>query len=252
MAWRTARRQRGVRDVRVSFTAIQNVRLGHPTSRPSRSSRRRPRRGDARCRVRRHARLGYDGVQPVRRARTHYGGSADSSASSTPPHAQGLGVVLDVVYNHLGPTGNYLPRFGPYFTDHHPTPWGAAVNLDDVYSNDVRRFVIDNALSWLRDFHVDGLRPTPCTSSWTARPRICSKSSPTKSTHCPPHSADRCHRGRVGSQRRSARHGEGGRRLRTGGAVERRFPPCAARHAAPVSRRASTPISAAWRRSPKR
>jgi maltooligosyltrehalose trehalohydrolase len=62
------------------------------------------------------------------------------------------------VYNHLGPSGNYLPRFGPYFTDRHETPWGAAVNLDDTAAAEVRRWVVDNALQWLRDFHVDALR----------------------------------------------------------------------------------------------
>jgi maltooligosyltrehalose trehalohydrolase len=69
-----------------------------------------------------------------------------------------MGVCLDVVYNHLGPSGNHLSEFGPYFTDRYGTPWGAALNLDDADSDDVRRFVIDNALMWLRDFHVDGLR----------------------------------------------------------------------------------------------
>jgi CHAD domain-containing protein/glycosidase len=67
-------------------------------------------------------------------------------------------VLLDVVYNHLGPSGNYLSRFGPYFTDAHHTPWGEAVNLDGPHSAPVRRFIIDNALRWLRDFHMDGLR----------------------------------------------------------------------------------------------
>ena len=73
-------------------------------------------------------------------------------------HARGLGVVMDVVYNHLGPAGNYLPEFGPYLTDAHTTPWGPAVNLDQPGSDEVRRFVIDNALMWLRDYHLDGLR----------------------------------------------------------------------------------------------
>jgi maltooligosyltrehalose trehalohydrolase len=67
-------------------------------------------------------------------------------------------VCLDVVYNHLGPSGNYLPRFGPYFTSRHETPWGAAMNLDDEGSAEVRRWVVDNALMWLRDYHVDALR----------------------------------------------------------------------------------------------
>lgn len=73
-------------------------------------------------------------------------------------HARGLAVLLDVVYNHLGPAGNYLPRFGPYFTGHYSTPWGDAVNFDGPHSHEVRRFFIDNALMWLRDYHFDGLR----------------------------------------------------------------------------------------------
>jgi maltooligosyltrehalose trehalohydrolase len=67
-------------------------------------------------------------------------------------------VFLDVVYNHLGPAGNYLPEFGPYFTDRYVTPWGEAVNFDGARSDEVRDFVLDNALLWLRDYHVDGLR----------------------------------------------------------------------------------------------
>ena len=67
-------------------------------------------------------------------------------------------MLLDVVYNHLGPSGNYLAEFGPYFTDSYQTPWGPAVNLDDAGSDEVRAFIIDNALHWLRDYHFDGLR----------------------------------------------------------------------------------------------
>ena len=73
-------------------------------------------------------------------------------------HAQGLAVLLDVVYNHLGPSGNYLARFGPYFTASHHTPWGDAVNFEDAGSREVRQFFIDNAKMWLRDYHFDGLR----------------------------------------------------------------------------------------------
>jgi maltooligosyltrehalose trehalohydrolase len=73
-------------------------------------------------------------------------------------HLHGLGVVIDVVYNHLGPSGNYLPQFGPYFSERHETNWGAAVNFDGKGSEEVRRFVIDNALSWFADYHADGLR----------------------------------------------------------------------------------------------
>jgi maltooligosyltrehalose trehalohydrolase len=73
-------------------------------------------------------------------------------------HARGLAVLLDVVYNHLGPEGNYLARFGPYFTDRYATPWGPAMNLDGRGSDRVRRFLLDNARMWLRDYHLDGLR----------------------------------------------------------------------------------------------
>jgi maltooligosyltrehalose trehalohydrolase len=73
-------------------------------------------------------------------------------------HRAGLAVVLDVVHNHLGPSGNHLAEFGPYFSDRHQTNWGAAVNLDGPGSDEVRRFLVDNACSWLRDYHLDGLR----------------------------------------------------------------------------------------------
>jgi maltooligosyltrehalose trehalohydrolase len=73
-------------------------------------------------------------------------------------HAKGLSVILDVVYNHLGPSGNYLGEYGPYFTERYGTPWGEAVNLDGPDSDPVREFILDNALMWLRDYHVDGLR----------------------------------------------------------------------------------------------
>ncbi len=100
---------------------------------------------------------GYDGVD-LYAVHDPYGGPAGLARFVDGCHARGLGVLLDVVYNHLGPDGNYLARFGPYFTDTHHTPWGPAVNLDADASDEVRRFVIDNALMWLRDYHCDGLR----------------------------------------------------------------------------------------------
>jgi maltooligosyltrehalose trehalohydrolase len=100
---------------------------------------------------------GYDGVH-LFAVHEPYGGPDGFKRFVDACHHRGLGVVLDVVHNHLGPSGNYLPRFGPYFTDAHHTPWGAAVNLDDVGSDEVRLYLIDNACAWLRDFHVDGLR----------------------------------------------------------------------------------------------
>jgi maltooligosyltrehalose trehalohydrolase len=100
---------------------------------------------------------GYDGVDlwAVHHA---YGGPAALRRFVDAAHQAGLGVLLDVVYNHLGPEGAYLPRFGPYFTDRHTTPWGPGVNLDGPGSAEVRRFIIDNAVHWCRDHHIDGLR----------------------------------------------------------------------------------------------
>jgi len=100
---------------------------------------------------------GYDGADLF--APHHaYGGPDGLKRFVDACHAAGLAVLLDVVYNHLGPSGNYLGRFGPYFTTKYHTPWGAAVNLDGPGSSEVRRFFCDNALMWLRDYHFDGLR----------------------------------------------------------------------------------------------
>jgi maltooligosyltrehalose trehalohydrolase len=100
---------------------------------------------------------GYDGVDLF--APHHaYGGPEGLKRLVDACHAAGLGVVMDVVYNHLGPAGNHLGEFGPYFTDKYETPWGMAVNLDDRGSDEVRRFFLDNGLQWLRDYHCDGLR----------------------------------------------------------------------------------------------
>jgi maltooligosyltrehalose trehalohydrolase len=100
---------------------------------------------------------GYDGVALF--APHHaYGGPEGLKRLVDACHAHGLGVILDVVYNHLGPDGNYLQEFGPYFTDRYTTPWGAAINLDGPDSDAVRSFVVDNAVMWLRDYHCDGLR----------------------------------------------------------------------------------------------
>ena len=100
---------------------------------------------------------GYDGVHPYA-VHEPYGGPDALKRFVDACHGRGLGVCLDVVYNHLGPSGNYLPRYGPYFTDRHHTPWGRAVNLDDEGSPEVRAWIIGNALMWLQDFHVDALR----------------------------------------------------------------------------------------------
>ncbi len=100
---------------------------------------------------------GYDGVGLFAPQRS-YGGPAGLQRLVDTCHARGMAVVLDVVYNHLGPEGNYLAEFGPYFTDRYQTPWGQAVNYDGADSRAVRDFVIANALCWVRDYHVDGLR----------------------------------------------------------------------------------------------
>jgi maltooligosyltrehalose trehalohydrolase len=100
---------------------------------------------------------GYDGVAPYT-VHEAYGGPAALQRFVDAAHALGLGVCLDVVYNHLGPDGNYLGEIGPYFTDKHATPWGKALNLDGEASDEVRRWVLDNVGQWLRDFHLDGLR----------------------------------------------------------------------------------------------
>ncbi|EYR63159.1 malto-oligosyltrehalose trehalohydrolase [Actinotalea ferrariae CF5-4] len=100
---------------------------------------------------------GYDGVA-LFAVHDPYGGPAALQRFVDAAHARGLAVCLDVVHNHLGPSGNYLSVFGPYFTDRHETPWGEAVNLDGPDAGEVRRLVLDSALRWLRDFHVDALR----------------------------------------------------------------------------------------------
>ena len=100
---------------------------------------------------------GYDGADLF--APHHvYGGPAGLKRLVDACHSARIGVVIDVVYNHLGPAGNFLSEFGPYFSDRHRTDWGAALNFDGNASDEVRRFVVDNALMWIRDYHVDGLR----------------------------------------------------------------------------------------------
>ncbi|MDJ0464179.1 malto-oligosyltrehalose trehalohydrolase [Streptomyces sp. H27-C3] len=100
---------------------------------------------------------GYEGVS-LWAVHEPYGGPDGLKRFVDTAHGLGLGVVLDVVHNHLGPSGDYLPLFGPYFTDTHHTPWGSAVNLDAPGSDEVRAFLLGSALSWLRDYRVDGLR----------------------------------------------------------------------------------------------
>ncbi|HKP13269.1 MAG TPA: malto-oligosyltrehalose trehalohydrolase, partial [Blastocatellia bacterium] len=100
---------------------------------------------------------GYDGVYPYA-AQNSYGGPEGLKRLVNACHRAGLSVILDVVYNHLGPEGNYLSSYAPYFTDAYKTPWGNAINLDGPYSYGVRDYFINNALHWLEHYHVDGLR----------------------------------------------------------------------------------------------
>lgn len=100
---------------------------------------------------------GYDGVS-LYAVHEAYGGPAALQRFVDAAHGRGLAVCLDVVYNHFGPAGNYAPVFGPYFTAKHHTPWGDAINLDDDYADGVRDFICDNAIRWLREFHIDALR----------------------------------------------------------------------------------------------
>lgn len=100
---------------------------------------------------------GYDGVALFATS-SCYGGPDALKRFVNACHTHSIGVILDVVYNHFGPVGNYTGKFGPYTTDKHHTPWGNAMNFEDAGSDEVRRFFCDNALMWMRDFHVDGLR----------------------------------------------------------------------------------------------
>jgi maltooligosyltrehalose trehalohydrolase len=100
---------------------------------------------------------GYDGAYPFA-VQSSYGGPAGLQRLVNACHQRGLAMILDVVYNHLGPEGNYLADFGPYFTDRYRTPWGPSLNFDGPYSDEVRRLFVENALYWVTDLHVDALR----------------------------------------------------------------------------------------------
>lgn len=100
---------------------------------------------------------GYDGVYPFA-VQNSYGGPEGLKRLVNACHKHGVAVILDVVYNHLGPEGNYFWDYGPYFTDKYRTPWGMAINFDDEYSNEVRNFFIENALHWFKNYHIDALR----------------------------------------------------------------------------------------------
>jgi maltooligosyltrehalose trehalohydrolase len=100
---------------------------------------------------------GYDGVFPFA-VQQSYGGAGELQKLVNACHEKGIAVILDVIYNHIGPEGNYLPQFAPYFTDKYHTPWGKALNFDDAWCDGVREYFIENALMWFRDFHIDALR----------------------------------------------------------------------------------------------
>ena len=100
---------------------------------------------------------GYDGTYPFA-VQNSYGGPKELQKLVNECHNKGIAVILDVIYNHLGPEGNYLGEFAPYFTQTYSTPWGPAINFDDEYSFGTRNYFIQNALMWFRDFHIDALR----------------------------------------------------------------------------------------------
>ena len=100
---------------------------------------------------------GYDGAHPFA-VQNSYGGPEGLKRLVNAAHVKGIAVVLDVVYNHLGPEGNYLSEFAPYFTGKYNTPWGNALNFDDAYSDEVRNYFIQNATYWFEHFHIDALR----------------------------------------------------------------------------------------------
>ncbi|MFP4543483.1 MAG: malto-oligosyltrehalose trehalohydrolase [Candidatus Kapaibacterium sp.] len=100
---------------------------------------------------------GYDGVYPFA-VQNSYGGPGGLMELVDTCHSKGIALILDVVYNHFGPEGNYVGNFAPYFSERYTTPWGSPINFDGPYSDGVRNYFVQNALMWLRDFHIDGLR----------------------------------------------------------------------------------------------
>jgi maltooligosyltrehalose trehalohydrolase len=100
---------------------------------------------------------GYDGVYPFA-VQGSYGGPDGLKRLVSECHKKEMSVILDVVYNHIGPEGNYLWDYAPYFTDKYRTPWGQAVNFDDAHSNEVRDYFIENAIHWFKNYHMDALR----------------------------------------------------------------------------------------------
>lgn len=176
---------------------------------------------------------GYDGVCWF--APHHgYGGPDGLKRLVDAAHARGLGVILDVVYNHFGPSGAYAPLFGPYLAETSNT-WGRSVNLDGPHSDEVRRYIVDSIIMWLRDYHLDGLRLDAVHALRDQRAiplleELGERGRGALHPRRPTAVADR----RVGPERPPADHPSGGRRLRPARAVERRRPP---RPAHPAHRR---------------
>lgn len=108
---------------------------------------------------------GYDGVYPFA-AQESYGGAAGLKKLVNAAHLAGMAIILDVVYNHQGPEGNYLSEYGPYFTDKYKTGWGQAINFDDAWCDGVRSYYWQNALMWLDEFRIDGLRLDAVHAIW--------------------------------------------------------------------------------------
>ena len=135
---------------------------------------------------------GYDGVD-LFAPYSGYGGPGGLHRLIQASHARGIAAILDVVYNHVGPEGDYLGAFGPYFTDRYETPWGSAFNYDGEHSDEVRRFVLDNAEMWLRDYSFDGLRLDAVHAIIDTSPRATSsRRSPRASTSLPANSVGSC------------------------------------------------------------
>ena len=113
---------------------------------------------------------GYDGVFPYA-VQNSYGGPDGLKSFVNEAHRRGLGVILDVVYNHIGPEGNYMDTLGPYFSKRYSTPWGKSYNLDEAGCDEVRRFIIQNALYWVYEYHMDGLRLDAVHAIYDCSPR---------------------------------------------------------------------------------
>ena len=190
-------------------------------------ARRRHRRGDAARDVPGPVRLGLRRRRPVRRARAVRRSGRRSAASSTPATRAASASASTSSTTTSGRAATTSASSGPYFTDRYGTPWGAALNLDDADSDEVRRFIIDNALMWLRDFHVDGLRLDAVHALFDDPGRSrCWRSCPAEVSALvgrarPAAVADR----RVRPQRPADRHAARGRRPRPARAVGRRRPP---------------------------